>query len=175
MSAVAKVADDDNLTDAVWSNADRHAADTAYLHLDGDTWSPITFGAFRDQVAAVAKGFLAAGLQPGDRVGLICRTRYEWTLIDYALWTAGCATLPIYETSSAEQVEWCLSDSGARGVVVESDEHRGIVDGGVALVLQPEPRIVDRMAEARIAVRVRRGDGRRRQIGGAGGQGGLRH
>lgn len=151
VSAVAKVADDDNLTDAVWANADRHPGDTAYLHLDGDRWSPITFGAFRDQVAAVAKGFLAAGLQPGDRVGLICRTRYEWTLIDYALWTAGCATLPIYETSSSEQVEWCLSDSGARGVVVESDEHRGIVDGlrerlsGLEHVWQIEAGAVDEL------------------------------
>lgn len=127
--ATAKVADDDNLTTAPWGNAEAHGSDVAYRRLVGDAWQDVTFAAFRDEVAAVAKGFLAAGLQPGDRVGLISQTRYEWTLIDYALWAAGAVTLPIYETSSADQVEWCLSDSGARGVVVESDEHRAIVEG----------------------------------------------
>ncbi|MDD7932938.1 AMP-dependent synthetase/ligase [Actinomycetospora straminea] len=126
--ATAKVADDDNLTAAPWGNAEAHGSDVAYRRLVGDDWQDVTFAAFRDEVAAVAKGFLAAGLQPGDRVGLISQTRYEWTLIDYALWAAGAVTLPIYETSSADQVEWCLSDSGARGVVVESDEHRSIVE-----------------------------------------------
>ncbi|WP_018335723.1 AMP-dependent synthetase/ligase [Actinomycetospora chiangmaiensis] len=122
--AAAKVADEDRLTDAVWANATEHPGDTAYLRLVDDAWRPTTFGEFRDEVVAVAKGFIAAGLQPGDRVGIVARTRYEWTLLDYALWTAGCAGLPIYETSSASQYEWCLSDSGARGVVIETDEHR---------------------------------------------------
>ncbi|GAA4920958.1 long-chain acyl-CoA synthetase [Actinomycetospora succinea] len=126
--AVGKVADDDNLTSAPWANADAHGGDVAYRRLVDDTWHDVTFATFRDEVAAVAKGFIAAGLQPGDRVGLISKTRYEWTLVDYALWAAGAVTLPIYETSSSDQVEWCLSDSAARGVVVESDEHRGIVD-----------------------------------------------
>ncbi|MFC5140925.1 AMP-dependent synthetase/ligase [Actinomycetospora rhizophila] len=127
--AVGKVADDDNLTSAPWANAAAHGGDVAYRRLVQDEWQPVTFAEFRDEVAAVAKGFIAAGLQPSDRVGLISKTRYEWTLVDYALWAAGAVTLPIYETSSADQVEWCLSDSGARGVVIESDEHRGIVEG----------------------------------------------
>ena len=126
--AVAKVADDDNLTAAPWANADAHGGDVAYRHLVDDEWRDITFAAFRDDVATAAKGFIAAGLQPGDRVGLISPTRYEWTLLDYALWAAGAVTLPIYETSSSDQVEWCLSDSGAKGVIVESDEHRAIVE-----------------------------------------------
>ncbi|GAA4830466.1 long-chain fatty acid--CoA ligase [Actinomycetospora corticicola] len=126
--ASAKVADDDRLTDAVWANADEHPGDTAYLRLVDDSWQPTTFGAFRDEVVAVAKGFVAAGLEPGDRVGIVAKTRYEWTLLDYALWTAGCAGLPIYETSSASQYEWCLSDSGARGVIIETDEHRATLD-----------------------------------------------
>ncbi|MFC5062323.1 AMP-dependent synthetase/ligase [Actinomycetospora atypica] len=126
--ATAKVADDDRLTDAVWANASEHPDAVAYRRLVGDEWQPITFGEFRDEVVAVAKGFVAAGLEPGDRVGIVAATRYEWTLIDYALWTAGCAGLPIYETSSASQYQWCLSDSGARGVVVESDEHRATLD-----------------------------------------------
>jgi long-chain acyl-CoA synthetase len=126
--AIAKVADDDNLTAAPWANAETHGGDVAYRRLVGDEWQPITFAEFRDDVVAAAKGFVAAGIEPGDRVGLICHTRYEWTLLDYALWAAGAVTLPIYETSSADQVEWCLSDSGARGVIVESDEHRAIVE-----------------------------------------------
>ncbi|PVZ08953.1 AMP-dependent synthetase/ligase [Actinomycetospora cinnamomea] len=126
--AVAKVADDDNLTAAPWANADAHGGDVAYRRLVGDDWQDVTFATFRDEVAAAAKGFIAAGLQPGDRVGLISKTRYEWTLLDYALWAAGAVTLPIYETSSSDQVEWCLSDSGARGVIVEDDAHREIVE-----------------------------------------------
>ena len=85
--ATAKVADDDNLTAAPWGNADAHGGDVAYRRLVGDDWQDVTFAAFRDEVAAVAKGFLAAGLQPGDRVGLISQTRYEWTLTDLALLT----------------------------------------------------------------------------------------
>ena len=152
--AVGKVADDDNLTSAPWANAAAHGGDVAYRRLVDDTWQPVTFAEFRDEVAAVAKGFIAAGLQPGDRVGLISKTRYEWTLVDYALWAAGAVTLPIYETSSADQVEWCLSDSGARGVVIESDEHRGIVEGlreklpDLGHVWQIDAGAVDELREA---------------------------
>ena len=129
MSAVGTVADDDNLTAAVWDNAERHPEDVAYRRLGPDGWTPVTFAAFRDEVRDVARGLIASGVEAGDRVGLVARTRYEWTLLDYAIWTAGAVTLPIYETSSAEQIEWCLSDSGARGCLVESDEQRSIVDG----------------------------------------------
>ena len=65
------------------------------------------------EVAAVAKGLIAAGVEAGDRVALISRTRYEWTLLDYAIWFAGAVTVPVYETSSADQVGWILRDSGA--------------------------------------------------------------
>ncbi|HUL25424.1 MAG TPA: long-chain fatty acid--CoA ligase [Streptosporangiaceae bacterium] len=89
----------------------------------GTAWQDITAREFRDEVAALAKGFIAAGIGEGDRVGLLSRTRYEWTLIDYALWAAGAVTVPVYETSSAEQVEWILSDSGATAIVVETPAH----------------------------------------------------
>ncbi len=85
------------------------------------TWSDVTAGQFRDQVHALAKGFIAAGVQAGDRVALMSHTRYEWTLIDYALWTAGAVVVPIYETSSAEQAEWILANSEARAVIAETD------------------------------------------------------
>ena len=90
--------------------------------LDGG-WDDVTAAEFHAEVRGVAKGLIAAGVEPGDRVALMSRTRYEWTLLDYAIWYAGAVTVPIYETSSAEQVDWILSDSGARAVVVESADH----------------------------------------------------
>jgi long-chain acyl-CoA synthetase len=86
-------------------------------------WQDITARQFRDEVAALAKGFMAAGISEGDRVALLSRTRYEWTVVDYALWAAGAVTVPVYETSSAEQVEWVLNDSGAQAIVVETPAH----------------------------------------------------
>jgi long-chain acyl-CoA synthetase len=74
-------------------------------------WSTITAAQFRTQVRSVAKGLIAEGLQPGDRIAILSRTRFEWTVADYAIWYAGCVTVPIYETSSPEQVEWIVSDA----------------------------------------------------------------
>lgn len=76
-----------------------------------DVWSTITAAQFRSQVRGVAKGLIAGGLQIGDRVAILSRTRFEWTVADYAIWYAGCVTVPIYETSSPEQVEWIVSDA----------------------------------------------------------------
>ncbi|HET6673659.1 MAG TPA: long-chain fatty acid--CoA ligase [Agromyces sp.] len=86
-------------------------------------WSPVTTKEFYDQVIALAKGFVAAGIQPGDKVGLMCKTRYEWTLIDFAMWFAGAVLVPIYETSSPAQVKWNLSDSDAIAIIVETPDH----------------------------------------------------
>src|SRR5215472_11966687 len=86
-------------------------------------WQGVTARQFADDVTALAKGLIAAGIATGDRVALMSRTRYEWTAIDYAIWAAGASTVPIYETSSDEQVEWILSDSGARALVVETPAH----------------------------------------------------
>ena len=83
------------------------------------SWLDVTASQFAREVVAVAKGLVAAGIRPGDRVALMSHTRYEWTLIDYAIWTAGAVTVPVYETSSAEQAEWILNDSGARACFVE--------------------------------------------------------
>ncbi len=118
-----------NLTDPVWRNADEAPASVAISRrLDG-AWREVTAAAFRDDVVAVAKGLVAAGIQPGDRVGLMARTCYEWTLVDYALWAAGAITVPIYETSSAEQARWILGDSGAAACVVGSAAHTALVEG----------------------------------------------
>ena len=107
----------------------------------GDVWTGVTAGAFLDDVRRVAKGLVASGVQVGDRVGLMSRTRFEWTLVDYAVWFAGGVTVPIYETSSAEQVEWILSDSGAVAVVYESERHVA-QHAEIAERLAPELRVV---------------------------------
>jgi len=86
-------------------------------------WEPVTTRQFHDQVVALAKGFVAAGIQPGEKIGLICKTRYEWTLIDFAVWFAGAILVPVYETNSPSQIHWSLSDSGATGMIVETPEH----------------------------------------------------
>jgi len=86
-------------------------------------WLPVTTKEFHAQVIALAKGLVAAGIEPGDKIGLICKTRYEWTLIDFATWFAGAILVPVYETSSPNQVQWNLSDSGATAVIVETADH----------------------------------------------------
>ncbi|MGY1913880.1 AMP-dependent synthetase/ligase [Blastococcus sp. SYSU DS0973] len=91
-------------------------------------WHDVTWAEFAGEVAGVAKGLVAAGVAPGDRVALQAKTRYEWTVFDYAIWTAGAVVVPIYETSSPDQVAWILSDSGATAVIVERDEHATAVD-----------------------------------------------
>ncbi|MFC8600330.1 MULTISPECIES: AMP-dependent synthetase/ligase [unclassified Isoptericola] len=85
----------------------------------GDGWEPVSGAQFDAEVVAVAKGLVAKGVQPGDPVGIMSHTRYEWTLLDFAAWAAGAVPVPIYETSSAEQVEWILTDSGITLLVVE--------------------------------------------------------
>ena len=92
-------------------------------------WTDVTVGQFRDEVTALAKGLIAAGIEAGDRVAVMSHTRYEWTLIDYAVWTAGAVAVPVYETSSAEQAEWILSDSGARACFVETAAYERVIDG----------------------------------------------
>lgn len=118
-----------NLTDIVRRNAARHP-DVAVLgrKVDG-VWRDVTSTVFLAEVNAAAKGLIASGVGPGDRVGLMSRTRYEWTLLDFAIWAAGAVTVPVYETSSAEQVQWILGDSGAVACVVESDAHAATVSG----------------------------------------------
>ncbi len=90
---------------------------------EGDGWRDITAAEFEREVIALAKGFAAAGIEPGEKVGFIARTTYHWTLVDFALFYAGAVMVPVYETSSAAQVSWILSDSGATWVIGESEEH----------------------------------------------------
>ncbi len=128
--ALATIPESASLADVVFTRAlqDPHAA-MLRRRTGSGSWSDVTAGEFRDEVAALARGLIAAGIEPGDRVALMSRTRYEWTLIDYAIWSAGAVTVPVYETSSAEQVTWILSDSGARAVFAELPRHAALIGG----------------------------------------------
>ena len=94
----------------------------------GDGWQPVTAREFETEVRTAAKGLIAAGIQIGDRVAIMARTRYEWTILDFAIWYAGGVVVPVYETSSAEQIDWILNDSGSVGIIVETPTHRELVE-----------------------------------------------
>ena len=94
----------------------------------GDGWQPLTARQVEEEIRATAKGLVAAGIAIGDRVAIMARTRYEWTILDFAIWYAGGCVVPIYETSSAEQVDWILNDSGSVGLIVETPTHKELVD-----------------------------------------------
>ncbi|MCB0914785.1 MAG: long-chain fatty acid--CoA ligase [Actinobacteria bacterium] len=113
-----------NLCDDVERRASQDAGEVMLRRRLGASWVDVTAGEFRREVISVAKGIIAAGVGLGDRVGVMSATRYEWTLVDYAIWYAGGVTVPIYETSSAEQVQWILSDSAAVAVFLEGDKHK---------------------------------------------------
>ncbi|WP_371482113.1 long-chain fatty acid--CoA ligase [Kitasatospora sp. NBC_00315] len=128
LPALYQVPSGGNLSDLVHQNAERHP-DVAVLSrkVDG-SWTDLTAAQFLAEVHSAAKGLIAAGIEPGDRVGVMSRTRYEWTLLDFAIWSAGAVTVPVYETSSAEQVQWILGDSGAVAVLTETDGHAALVE-----------------------------------------------
>ncbi|MFI9640176.1 AMP-dependent synthetase/ligase [Micromonospora sp. NPDC051925] len=130
---IVSIGDAANLTDPVWDNAEAAPDAVQFVRpasaAEGRAWVDVTCRQFRDEVVAVARGLAGAGVAPGDRVALMSRTRYEWTLLDYAIWAAGAVTVPIYETSSAEQAAWILADSAAVAVVVETNSHATLVAG----------------------------------------------
>ena len=94
----------------------------------GDGWQPVTAREVEQEIRSVAKGLVASGINAGDRVAIMARTRYEWTILDFAIWYAGGCVVPIYETSSAEQIDWILNDSGSVGIIAETPTHRELVE-----------------------------------------------
>ncbi len=120
---ITVIPDHANLTDPLWRNASESPNLALFARREGNVWRDVTAAEFRDQVVALARGLIAAGVATGDRIGLLSKTRYEWTLFDYAIWVAGGVVVPIYDTSSPDQVEWILSDSGAVACVVETADH----------------------------------------------------
>ncbi|HKF32839.1 MAG TPA: long-chain fatty acid--CoA ligase [Jatrophihabitantaceae bacterium] len=117
-----------NTADYVFENAASFPDRVALRRRADGEWRDVSSAVFGAEVLALAKGLIAAGVEAGDRIALMSKTRYEWTLIDFAVLSIGAVVVPIYETSSAEQVEWILSDSGATAIFVETDAHEATVD-----------------------------------------------
>ncbi|MGH3165632.1 MAG: AMP-dependent synthetase/ligase [Trebonia sp.] len=128
MPPLAEIPASANLADMVTRRAaEQPQAVSLRRKNSGGGWDDVTTSQFRDDVHALAKGLIAAGIGPGDRVALMSHTRYEWTVTDYAVWSAGAVVVPIYETSSAEQAEWILTDSQAAAVIVENEVFEHLV------------------------------------------------
>jgi len=157
-----------SLTDVVFSRASGQPDAVVMRRPAGGRWQDVTAAQFRGEVTALAKGLVAAGIEPGDRVALISRTRYEWTLVDYAILTAGAVTVPIYETSSTEQIQWILTDSGARAAFAETPAHADalrqagvpavadiwVIDGPGGLAISPDAAsVTDEQLEQRRTAR----------------------
>jgi long-chain acyl-CoA synthetase len=121
-----------NTADFVFANAANRPDHVALRRRVDGIWTDVTAAMFAEEVSELAKGLIAAGIQAGDRVAVMSKTRYEWTLADMALFSIAAIVVPIYETSSAEQVEWILSDSGAKAAFVETDEHHATVEAARA-------------------------------------------
>jgi len=130
MPLVLPATTEGSLADIPARNAAEHPGAVAFSVRSGGGWTDVTAATFAADVAALAKGLIAAGIAPGEAVGIMSRTRYEWTVADFALWSAGAVPVPIYETSSPDQVQWILADSGAVGVVVETAAHLAAVEQG---------------------------------------------
>jgi len=130
LPALAEIPATANLASTVFRRAAEQPQAVVLRRQDAaGSWTGVTASQFRDEVVALAKGLVAAGVKTGDRIALMSQTRYEWTLIDYAIWTAGAVTVPVYETSSAEQTEWILSDSGATACFAETAAFEEMIGG----------------------------------------------
>ncbi|MFU9030041.1 AMP-dependent synthetase/ligase [Rhodococcus erythropolis] len=117
------ISDNESVVHTVFTHAERTPDLTVFSRPKGEGWVDVTAKEFAEQVTGVANGLIAAGVQAGDRVALLSATRYEWTLFDFAIWAAGAATVPIYDSSSQGQVSWILEDSEAVIAIVETGAH----------------------------------------------------
>ena len=124
--AKPEISDEARLTDTLFARAATEPKAVAARRQEqtgSGPWRDVTVEQLHGDIVGYAKGLIGAGIGRGDRVAIMSRTRYEWTAIDYAVWAVGAIVVPIYETSSAEQVQWILSDSAAKAVFVETDAH----------------------------------------------------
>ncbi|MEE2033448.1 AMP-dependent synthetase/ligase [Rhodococcus chondri] len=117
------IGEDVSMADSVFRHEKESPDFVPFERLVDGRWVPVTAREFAAEVRAVAKGLIASGIELGDRVAILSSTRYEWVLLDYAIWTAGGATVAIYETSSADQAKWILEDSGTSMIIVENSDH----------------------------------------------------
>jgi long-chain acyl-CoA synthetase len=125
--AIVPIASAGNLTKLVSERALLEPERIMLSRALGDGWQSVNAKELESQVKATAKGLVAAGINIGDRIAIMSRTRYEWTILDFAIWYAGGCVVPIYDTSSAEQIDWILNDSGAVAIIVETPALRDLV------------------------------------------------
>ena len=125
--AIVPIASAGNLTNLVSERAWFEPERIMLSRPLGDGWQSVTAKEFEAEVRATAKGLIASGINVGDRVAIMSRTRYEWTILDFAIWYAGGCVVPIYDTSSAEQIDWILNDSGSVAIIVETPALRDLV------------------------------------------------
>ncbi|GAB0108258.1 long-chain fatty acid--CoA ligase [Nocardia sp. JMUB6875] len=126
-AATFTIAEDETIVRSVYTQAEQAPARVLFSRPVGADWLDVTAEDFARLVSEVAKGLIANGIQPGDRVVLLSATRFEWTLLDFAIWAAGAVTVPVYDSSSAEQVRWILEDSGAALAIVETTRHKDLL------------------------------------------------
>lgn len=155
------VGEHDTVVDAVFEHERDHPDLVIYERLVDGHWRAVTAAEAAALIRSAAQGLIAEGVQPGDRVAILSATRFEWAILDFAILAVGALTVPIYETSSAEQVRWVLSDSGAVLVFAESDAHAAMVGElsdelpDLRRVYQIEstgPTALDQLAEAGASV-----------------------
>ncbi|MFE4196270.1 AMP-dependent synthetase/ligase [Paenarthrobacter sp. NPDC056912] len=139
--------EDTNVTDLLLERCAKDPFGILYAHKTPNGWLNVSAASFLADVTALAKGLIAGGLNPGDPVGVLSHSSFEWTVVDFAIWMAGGVTVPIYETSSASQIEWILADSGARRVFVEDRSKAGLVHSVVekSAVIGEDPVTIIRM------------------------------
>ncbi len=151
------VGEHDNIVSSVSAHAAESPDHVIFRRLVDGSWVDVTCAEAADQIRAVAQGLIAEGIQPGDRVAILSATRYEWPIIDFAILSVGAVTVPIYETSSAEQVRFVLDNSAARIVFAETDAHADTVEqlrgqlpelGKVLRIEGTGPTALEAMAEA---------------------------
>jgi len=140
--ALTTVAPDDNAISALFALAERDPKRAAIAYRDGDRFVDVPLDEFVANVRKLAAGLISLGIEPGSKIALHCSTRPEFTYFDYAIWAAGCVTVPIYETSSEEQVEWIIGNSEAVAVISESQEMKDTFDAVSAGIPTCEHSIV---------------------------------
>jgi long-chain acyl-CoA synthetase len=122
------VAANENLTARLWELETRHPQRPCLAFRQGDTFVTLSTAAFVEQVRQVAKGFIGLGIEPGERIAIHAETRYEWTILDFAIWAAGGVSVPLYETASAQQISWIVNDADVVLVVSANNDLAAVID-----------------------------------------------
>ena len=129
--AAFTVPEDWSCVQSAYDRAENSPDSVAFQRPVDGRWTDVTAREFADTVRSVGRGLIATGVEAGDRVALLCSTRYEWNVLDFAIWAAGAVTVPIYDSSSAEQIRWIVEDSGTRLIVVEEETHAASAREGI--------------------------------------------